>query len=318
VTQAEFKSQPQPQPHSRWRLKDRVDRLAVSYDAACAAVDAFTGSTLYYDPLAPRPTIRARIRASVRYWVALRGWARACWFVGTGVLAGVFMAWISLRILEHFMAEAPPAILAMVPGALLTAALVGTAALTGDAMTWLARQPSPRRYWPQLAWPGLPFATCLACCAAWVTIWAASVAGIAVWPALTTGVLSGGLTGAALLCAGRPAPSHAVAALPAVRCPVPPPRRLLAQQRHAQDQMRRHARSWSIAAHLCGVATEGAALAQTALVRLLAGDPADLSLDGIGVFHAQLLTVLSRYRPDPLETRLQESSRRLLPREGRL
>lgn len=306
---------PQPEPHSRWRLKDSVERLATSYDAASVAVDAFARSALAYDPLMPRTTVRATFRAARRHWVARRGWPRAFWFVATAVLAGAFMAWISLRILRHFIPGTPPAVLAMVPGVLLTLTLAGTAALTaGPVARPVPRRSSLRRRPP--VWPAVLFAMPLVGCAAWVTIWLTSTEGIAAWAALPTAALSVGLTGAALLAACQPAPPCTVATPLAVCRPTPPPRRLLAQQRNAQERLRGHARNWSTAAHRCGVAVDGSAEAQMTLMRLLTNDIADMPLGEIGAFHTQILTALFRYRPDPLSIRLHNASRRLLPREA--
>ena len=112
----------EPKPYSRWRLTDTLDQLAETYDAAASAVDAFSRSAFFYDPMAPRPTIRARARASLHAWGARRGWPRTAWFAVTSILAIGFMAWISMRILGKLAPGTPPAVVAMVPDAVTRSA----------------------------------------------------------------------------------------------------------------------------------------------------------------------------------------------------
>ena len=303
----------QLEPYSRWRLKDTIDRLAGTYDEAASAVDAFSRSAFGYDPMVPRPTVRARMRASLGAWVARRGWPRATWFMATAILAAGFMAWISVRIVRHLVSGTPPVTVAAVPGLLLTLALIGTAVLTAGGLPRPLPRPGRPAGWPPPAWPRALFGGSLAGCAAWVTIWLTSTAGVNVRAALPVGVVSVVLTGAVLLIACRAIPPARTAGVPAVRRPAPAPRRLLAQQRRAQELLRGHVREWSIAAHQCGAAMEGSAEAEAVLLWLLADGAADQPLTGVGVFHAQLLGSLSRYRPDPLRLRLHEASRNLLP-----
>lgn len=307
----------EPKPYSRWRLTDTLDQLAETYDAAASAVDAFSRSAFFYDPMAPRPTIRARARASLHAWGARRGWPRTAWFAVTSILAIGFMAWISMRILGKLAPGTPPAVVAMVPGLLLALALVGTSVLTASALASYVTRPGQQARWPAPAWPHALFAVCLTGCAAWVAVWLISTARVHVWAATLIGVLSTTLTGAVLLMAGRPAMPARTGGLPSVRQPAPAPRQLLAQQRRAQALLRGHTRKWSVAAHQCGAAVKGSTEAEATLLQLLAEDDGDQPSPDVEVFHAQLIGTLARYRPDLLRRRLNEASRSLLPQAAR-
>lgn len=307
-----------PEPHSRWRLVDAVDRLAVSYDSATMAIDAFVRSARGYDPLAPRPRLRTRFRAAVRGWIAARGWPQTAWLVTTALLAGSFMAWVSLRLLRPLSPGALPAAVAALPGILLTLALAGAAVLV--AASWpAARSPHARR---RAGWPALLLALSAVASVTWLTAWLVSQAGMTGWIALVAAVLAVSVTAFTFLAASMPASSglgpapagESPASLPAGHLSEPVPRQLLGRQRSAQESLRGHARQWSSAARQCGVALGGCADAQAALARLLTdGTLGELPPDGLEVFHAQILGTLSRFRPDPLSARLQETSQRLLP-----
>jgi len=107
-----------PEPHSRWRLRERLDRLAVSYDAAAGAIDVFARAVQDYDPDRARPALTARVRAAIRRLAGTHGWPRIIWFTATLLLAGSFLAWISLAIVRRFVLGPVPAGPAAVPGVL--------------------------------------------------------------------------------------------------------------------------------------------------------------------------------------------------------
>jgi hypothetical protein len=292
---------------------DSVDRLASTYDAASIAVDTFARSVFSYDPMAPRPTVRARLRAAARHWVARRGGIRSAWFATIAVLVTAFMAWVSLRIFQHLRSGPPPMVIEAVPGVLLALALVSAATRAASG----AGRPWSRSQSPGPVWPGMLFTSCLAGNAAWVTAWLTISVGVRPWAAVLIAVVALVLVGVMLVAAGRASAPARAAGLPAVRCSPSPPRRLLDQQRSAQELVRGHARKWSSAAQQCGAAIDGSANAEALLLRLLIDDAADLPLNGVAAFHAQLLAGLSRYRPDLLGIRLREASQKLLPREAR-
>jgi hypothetical protein len=288
-----------PEPHSRWRLRERLDRLGVSYDAAARAIDVFARAVQGYDPRSPCSGA-ARIRAAARRMAGSRGWLHVFWFTATLLLAGALLSWISLAIVRRFIPGPVPVVLAVAPGVLVTLTLAGTAA-------GLARAPvrNASRSWP--------FAIALAGSAAWVATWLIGVADLAMWFSVGTAVLSAAVTGAAFLAASQPAPR------PAGRDPAParpprPPRRLLTRQQRARWRLRRHAKRWSSAAHTCGLEADGSTPAGEALNRLLStGTLGDLPVRDLDAFQVQMLTTLLRYQPDPLESRLRAASERLLP-----
>jgi hypothetical protein len=309
-----------PGPHSRWRLVDAVDRLAVSYDLAAIAIDAFVRAARGYDPLTPRPRLRARLSAGLLEWIRARGWPQTAWLVTTAVLTGSFMAWVSLRLLRQLSPVALPPAVAAIPGILLTLALAGAAALL--AASWPPeRSPHGRR---RVTWPALLLALAAVACVIWLVTWLVSQAGMTGWLALLAAVLAVGVAALTFLAASvpaRPDPAPAGASqvsLPGGHVGNRVPRQLLARQRTAQEALRGHARQWSRAARQCGVAVGGCAEAQAALARLVTGGSlGELPPDGLEPFHAQLLGTLARYRLDPLSACLRETSQRLLPEAAR-
>ena len=288
------------EPHSRWRLRESLDRLAVSYDATARAIDTFTRATQAYDPHSTRRGAADRLRCAAD-WVAGRwDWARILWFAVTLLLTGSFLAWISLAIARRFVPGPVPVVLAAAPGVLVALTLGGTA-------HGLARTPvrTGTRSWL--------FAIALTGWAGWMATWLIGVDDLVVWFAAATAVLSAAVAGAAFLAASQPATTPPRQVLSRVR-PARPPWRLLARQRAAQRRLRRHAGRWSIAAHACGLAVGGSPPAAAALNRLLSeGAPGELPVQDADAFPIQLLATLVRYQPDPLGARLRAASARLLP-----
>jgi hypothetical protein len=298
-----------PEPHSRWRLRESLDLLAVTYDAAETAIDAFAGRAAGYDPLAAPPRAGVRLRTAAARWAASRGLPVVFWFAAAASAAGVFMAWVSLRVIRHFIPAGPPAMLAVVPGLLLTSALAGTAALTAARLAARGTEPGS---WVPVRRAAILLAVAVIACVAWIALWLVSLAGMAAWIALIAAALAVSALAVTFVAASAPRPPQAGSPLPGAS-PGRPPRRLLDQQRSAQKRLRQHARRWSRAARQCGVAVGGTAAAEAALARLLtSGDLGNLPVTGMDVFHTQILTTLGRYRPDPLGARLRDTSRRLV------
>jgi hypothetical protein len=277
-----------------------VDQLAVSYDTAAAAIDAFACAAQDYDPHSARPGAAARLRLRAGRIAGSHGWLRVFWFIATLLMAGAFLAWISLAIVRRFIPGPAPVVLAAAPGALVALTLGGTAA-------GLTRAPlrTGSRSWT--------FAIALAGCAAWVAIWLIGVAGVQIWFGVGTAVLSAAVTGAAFLAASQPSPQSPEPD-PAPPRPPRPPRRLLARQQTARKRLRGHEERWSRAAHACGRAASGSAPAADALNRLLStGTLGELPVQNLDAFHIQMLTTLLRYQPGPLVGRLRAAGERLLP-----
>ena len=118
-------------PHSRWLIRESIDRLAASYDAVTVAVDALTRSAVLRSSAGDGPTIRQRITGG-------RGWARTVWFGVATLLTGLFMAWISVRLVRHL--SVAPGIVTVLPGLLLA---LGLAVTASQAAKSLERPPEP-------------------------------------------------------------------------------------------------------------------------------------------------------------------------------
>lgn len=314
----------QPEPHIRWRLRESLDDLALSYDSAASAIDAFIRSAYAFDPTTPRPGAVARFRTATCRGVARHGWSRILWFAATLLLASWFLGWISVGILRRFIPGPIPSGLAVAPGVLLTLAVAGTAALlVSTPLSDAARRPQePSFSWPPPdgpvpgSWRICLLAVVLAGCAAWITTWLVGVAGIPVWFAVTAAALSAAVMAAAFAAAGRPAMSKASTGAARGPGPARPPRRLLARQQAAQQRLRGHARQWSSVAHACGLTLGGSAEGESALNRLLnTGELGDMPAEGLNTFHTQMLVTLLRYQPSPLMAQLRTASQRLLPDE---
>jgi hypothetical protein len=269
-------------PHSRWLIRESMDRLAASHDAVTVAVDALTRSAVIRSSAGDGPTIRQRITGG-------RGWSRTVWFGITTLLTGLFMAWISLRLVRHL--SVAPDVVAVLPGLLLTLGLAVTALQAAKSL----ERPSE----PGTSTVVVPLALLAAAAVgsvAWITLWLVLTTGAAAWAAVTGGVALVAAAAAGMLASARPAGTQAAAVTPRARSF---PRRLRAQRSRAQRRLRDHTREWNLAAHQYGAAIDGPDEAADALARLLADD-ADLTLDGISPYDTLILTALCKYRPAPL------------------
>jgi len=269
-------------PHSRWLIRESIDRLAASHDAVTVAVDAFTRSAVLRSSAGDGPTIRQRIRGG-------RGWSRTVWFGVTTLLTGLFMAWISVRLVRHL--SVAPDVVAVLPGLLLT---LGLAVTAPQAAKSLERPSQPGTSTAVVPWTLL--AAAAAGSVAWITLWLVIATGTPAWAAVTGGVALVAASAAGMLASTRPAGAQPAAITPRAR---PLPRRLRAQRRRAQQRLRDHTRAWNLAAHQYGAAIDSSDEAANALARLLA-DEADLPLDGIDPYDILILTALCKYRPAPL------------------
>lgn len=277
-------------PHSRWLLRETVDQLAVSHDAAAGTVAALARSVVGYSAAHPQPALGPRIAGR-------RGGPRTAWLGVTALGTALFLAWLSARLVQHLAAA--PAAVAVLPGILLALALAVTAAHAASAGE---RAPTSV---PALV--GLP----------WV-LFAAAVAGSVTWTALALTITAGVAPGTALVCGAALACGVAAGMLALAR-PVRPavmvvansrpvPRRLRGQRRRAEQRLRKHARRWNQTAHQYGVALAGTSPAVRILACLLAGD-INLSLDGVEPYDVLVLTALHRYHPLLLAERLADAVR---------
>jgi len=280
-------------PHSRWLIRESIDRLAASHDAVTVAVDALTRSAVLRSSAGDGPTIRQRITGG-------RGWSRTIWFGAATLLTGLFMAWISVRLLRHL--SVAPDVVAVLPGLLLT---LGLAVTARQAAKSLGRPSESGTSAAVVPW------TLLAAAAigsfAWITLWLVLTTGTAAWAAVTGGVALVAAAAAGMLASARPAEAQPAVVTPNAR---PLPRRLRAQRRRAQRRLRDHTRAWNLAAHQYGAAIDGSDEAADVLVRLLADD-ADPPLDGIDPYDTLILTALCKYRPAPLTASFDAAVRSL-------
>ena len=139
-------------PHSRWLLQESVDQLAASHAAAGGAVVALARSAIGYSAATRQPALGPRLAGR-------RGGPRTTWLGVMALGTALFLAWLSVRLVQHLAAA--PAAVAMLPGVLIALALAVTA---GHAASPGERAPaSPpcraccsRSQWP-VPWPGSPW-----------------------------------------------------------------------------------------------------------------------------------------------------------------
>src|SRR5690349_11120438 len=115
-------------PHTRWFLQARAAQLAASHPGAVPAIQALAvAEARRHPPRAWRPALQ-RIRA----W----GWLRAIRLGAAITLTALLLGWFSMRLIERLAAL--PAFVSVIPGLLLTAALVASASYAGRPL----RQPA--------------------------------------------------------------------------------------------------------------------------------------------------------------------------------
>jgi hypothetical protein len=268
-----------PAPYSRWRARHTIDELAASHDAATGAVAVLTSSVVLRGSFGTDPTLTQRIAGR-------RGWPRTVLLAVTTVLTGVFLAWISLRLVQHI--SATPGVVAFLPGLLLTLALAGTAVRAAHAAghAMIART---------------SLAAAMAGAVTWIALWLVLTTRSAPWVAIACGAVLVAAITTGLLTAAHPggAPSAAVA-----RRTGGISRRVRAEQKRAQRRLRAHIRNWNLAAHQYCAASAGSDAATNAVARILTDDGGP-DLDGIDPFDALILTSLHKYRPAPLAASLE-------------
>lgn len=268
-------------PHSRWLIRESIDRLAVSHDAVSVTVEVLTRSAIVHSSASPGPTLPQRITGR-------RGWPRTVWFGVTTLLTGLLLVWISVRLVQH-LSTAPNAV-AILPGLLLTTALATSALLSAKH---LERPLNTRPFPAARPWALLAAATVGS--VAWIILWLVLTTDTAAWAAFTYGVALVASVVAGMLALAHPV-RPALAATP--RAPRLP-RRLRAQRRRAQRRLRKHARDWNLTVHQYGVVMADSDATANALARLLA-DETDLPLEGIDPYNTLILNALRKYHPAPL------------------
>lgn len=278
-------------PHSRWRIRENADQLAVSHAAVAEAVASLTRCAALADPTRTEPTLGQRLTGD-------RGGLRTACLAVMTLLTGLLLAWISAHLVRHLVAA--PATVAALPGLLLTLALTCTALLASAAIR-AGRPPEPEAAvlrWSLLAMPA-------AAAIIWIALWLVLTTSTAAWIAVVCGTALVCAVEAGMVAVAR-SPGDTRVADRRSRLP----RRVRVLRRRSERLFHRHASRWNAVAHRYGAALVGTADAACVLARLLAGD-ADPPLDGLAPYDLLILTALNRYRPGPLATGLDAAMRSL-------
>jgi hypothetical protein len=295
-----------PVPHSRWQLRENVNRLAASHSETLRAISTLhTAADLHRD----RGKAMRRIRPPLRQRIAMRrDWPQVIWFCLVLVAMALFLGWVSARLIAHLVPV--PVFAAVLPGVLLATA-------TGGAVRFATH--SVKRHGDARSAGLLPALSPLAAASAgvttWVILWLVLTSGTTVWIAvafalcLTVAVDVALLTASYLggLAAGdiaTPAPTAPVARRA--------PRRLRARQRRARSRLDDHTRRWLTAAHRYAVMIPSTGHSAEILASLLADDIELSHLDGLDPFDAMILSVLRNYHPAVLAADLSAASAKLM------
>jgi hypothetical protein len=294
-----------PAPHSRWLVRENVNRLAASHAEAARAISALdTAAEVHRHRIsAIRPT-----RPPLRQRMAMRAdWPQVIWFYLVLAALALFLGWVSSRLVAHFVPT--PAFAAALPGVLLAAAAGGAARFA----TYSIRERAGigrAGILPSVS----PLIAASAAVAAWVSLWLGIASGIPVWTAVVFGFgLALATTVALMTCSYLGGPPVSAAAVQAAGTSTVrrPPRRLLARHRRARNRLDDHTRRWTAAAHQYAVTIPGPGQPQEILASLLADAGEHLSVDGLEPFDAMILCGLRDYHPAVLAANLSIASAKL-------
>jgi hypothetical protein len=289
-------------PHSRWALQAMVSGLAASHADATAAIRALTAAEALRDRPRNWPPL-SHLLYRIRGW----GWFQAIRLSLAITLTALFMAWISVRLVTHLAAL--PALVAAIPGVLLTMALVATASYAARSL----RQPAAALADLLRAWG--PLAIAAASLTAWIALWLARAGGIPAWPAATFALaLTVALAVVMVTCAYPGMPAAAVTALPAggdsygrrkqsVRSRI--------RHKRARKRLDHHRRNWVESAHRYAMAIVGTGQPERALARLIDGYGESFPLEDIDPYDVIILSALRSCHPAPLAASLDAVAERL-------
>jgi hypothetical protein len=296
-----------PVPHSRWLVRDNVDRLAASH---AEAAEAISGLHAAADVHRERSRAIRRVQPPLRHRLATRrDWPQVIWFCGVLAVTTVFLGWVSARLVTH---ETPlPVFAAALPGVLLAAAAGGAARFATHSIKRHADAGDAG-----ILLPFFPLAAASVGVAIWVSLWLVLTDGTPAWIAvifalaITLAVAVALMTGSYL--GGPPVDD---AAPRAADTPVPgqSPRRLRARHKRARGRLDNHTRQWMTAAHGYAATIPSAGQPEKILARLLADDAEGLPLDGLDPFDAMILSALRNYHPAVLAADLSLASAKLMP-----
>jgi hypothetical protein len=289
-----------PVPHSRWLVREDVNRLAASHAKAAEAISALHSA-------ADRHGDRGRA-IPVRQRLAMRrDWPQVIWFCLVLVGTTLFLGWVSARLIAHLVPA--PAFAAVLPGVLLAAATGGAARFATHSIK-RRRNVGPAGIVPSL----IPLTAASAGVAGWVSLWLVTTTGT---PRSTAVVFALGLALAVAVALmtgsylGGP-PTDDVAP-PAADTPVArrTPRRLRARHKRARSRLDDHARQWMTAAHRYAATIPSADYPENVLTSLLSENIEGLPLDGLDPFDVMILGGLRDYHPAALTEDLGAASAKL-------
>jgi len=295
-----------PVPHSRWLVRENVNRLATSHAKAAEAISALHAAA---DIHRERGRGTRRLRTKLRQRVAMRrDWPQVIWFCLVLLGVTLLLGWISARLVARLVPA--PGYVAVLPGVLLAAATGGAARFATHSIRH-RRDIRLARTLSLLS----PLIAASAGVAAWASLWLVLTSGTPAWTAAVFALgLALAVAVALMTCSylgGPPAGDIAprTASAPVARRT---PRRLKARHGRARSLLDDHTRQWTAAAHRYAVTITGAGHPGQLLVNLLAGDVELLPLDGIDPFDAMILCGLRDYHPASLAADLRVAAAKLM------
>lgn len=293
-----------PVPHSRWLVRENVNRLTASHAKAADAICALHAAADIH-----RERGRGiRVRPPLRQRVAMRrDWPQVIWFCMVLLGVTLLLSWISARLVAHLVTA--PGYVAVLPGVLLAAATGGAARFATHSIRH-RRDAGRAETLASLS----PLIVASAGVAAWASLWLVLTSGTPAWTAAVFAVgLALAVAVGLMTCSylgGPPAGDIAprIASAPLARRT---PRRLKARHVRARSLLDAHTRQWTAAAHRYAVTIPGAGHPGQLLVNLLAGDVELLPMDGVDPFDAMILCGLRDYHPASLAADLRVASAKL-------
>jgi hypothetical protein len=292
-------------PHSRWLLRDTVDRLAASHAQAMAAISTLnTAAERRRDRARAYPRIQPPLRQRI---VARQNWLQTVWFGLVLVAAASFLSWISIRLIAHFAPA--PVFVAVIPGVLLAAAVGGAARYTTHSIKGLADR-GIRRVLPS----SFALAAASAGVVTWITLWLVFTSSTPIWSSVIFAIaLTVAAVVATVTCSFLEGPprDNIPSSAAGTNIRSQPPRHLRVRQRRARNRLDDHTRKWRTAAHRYAVMIPDTGRLEEILAGLVAGNDEHLPLDGLDPYDVMILSALRNYHPAKLAAGLDAASAKL-------
>ncbi len=296
-----------PVPHSRWLVRENVNRLAASHAKAAEAISALqTAAVIHGDRGSTVRTFRQRMAMR-------RDWPQVIWFWVALLGTTLFLGWVSARLVARL---APvPVFAAVLPGVLLAVAAGGAARFAAYSVKRRG-DVGPAG----IALSLIPFTAASCGVAAWVSLWLVMTSGTPTLAAVVFALcLTLAVAVALMTCShlggqptgGTPADDDTVPLTDAAPVVRRPPRRLRARHKRARSRLDEHARHWTAAAHRYAVTVPSTGHPENVLASLLSDDMERLPMDGLDPFDAMILCGLRDYHPAALAADLSAASAKL-------